>query len=550
MQIPKDDNERDLFFNDLIIKCMVSREERSRHYSSLRNYFLFGGSQDDEESPYNKVYPHIDLLTSFLFSADTTKFAIHLGAEVSTKEVTKIPILARAVHDNWLSSNADLIVGQGVTWALVYNTMILKLIPSEGEFNPFLIEPQCFGVLREDIPFTDRQEAVVQSYFITRSELDRKLEKHPHKADILSHLQGSKKELNYELSGLDRIIILNTQPNIQGNVNIDLTDRNRFIPKVDEELIEMQELWVWDDDISDYRVVTRADNHVTIYDRKNIFLDGELPFVQICPSPLYNYYWGSSEVDRLVGLQRWRNERIGQMRELLAKQVRPPKSYTGMGIPDEKLHAFNAAGSWLNMSGDPMAKVEEFKPEIPADLYREIGMIDEMFSEQSGLQNLLQGKGESGVRSGKQTSELARLGSARIKKRSLTIEDCLEKIATLYLKWMQVYDKKVYTDTEGTKFAASQFPDSYVVKVDGHSNSPLFVEDHKSMAAELLQAKAIDRARFVDMLDPPGKENILVELKEIEKKEAAAAQAKHQEELAAAQAKHGGGAQQPLKQVK
>ena len=547
MQIPKDDNARDLFFNELITKCMVSREERSRHYATMRDYYLFGGSQDDEESPYNKVFPHIDLLTSFLFSADTTKFAIHTGAEVNSSEAKKIPILGRAVGDNWLSSNADLIFGQGVTWALVYNTMLVKLIPENGELNPFLIEPQCFGVLREDIPHTDRQEAVTQSYFITRSELHRKLEKHPHKTSILDILQGSKKELNYEMSGLDRIIILHPQPNSQGNVNINLTDRTRFIPKVDEELIEMQELWVWDDEISDYRVVTRADNRVTIYDRKNIFLDGELPFVQICPSPLYNYYWGSSEVDRLSGLQRWRNERIAQMRELLAKQVRPPKSYNGFGIQDEKLDALNTAGGWLTMSGDTMAKVEEFKPEIPSDLFREIGMIDEMFAEQSGLQNLLQGKGESGVRSGRQTSELARLGSARIKKRSLTIEDCLEKLTTLYLKWMQVYDKKVYQSEDGMKFAASQFTDSYVVKVDGHSNSPLFVEDHKSMAAELLEAKAITRARFIEMLDPPGKEIILTELKGIEKKEEDAAKAQAQAEHEKEAAKHGGG---PLKQVK
>jgi hypothetical protein len=199
------------------------------------------------------------------------------------------------------------------------------------------------------------------------------------------------------------------------------------------------------------------------------------------------------------------------------------------------------------MGGDPMAKIEEFKPEIPSDLFREIGMIDEMFAEQSGLQNLLQGKGESGVRSGRQTSELARLGSARIKKRSLTIEDCLEKLSTLYLKWMQVYDEKVYKAEDGLKFAASQFTKSYVVKVDGHSNSPLFVEDHKSMAGELLEAKAINRARFVEMLDPPGKEIILTELKEIEKKEAEAAKAQAQAEHEKEAAKHGGA---PLKQVK
>jgi hypothetical protein len=548
MQIPEQDNERELFFNDLIIKCLVSKEERSRHYTSLRSYYLFGGSADDSESPYNQVYPHIDLLTSFLFSADTTKFAIHIGAEVDPSEATKIPVLARSVNDDWLASNADTVFEQAVTWSLVYNTMMIKLVIKDDEMHPFPLEPQNFGVLREDIPFTDRQEAMVHSYYTTLSQLKIDLENHPNRVHILEYMSAQKRELNYEQSGLDRIIILNTQPNIQGNANIDLTDRNRFIPKVDEDLIEMQELWVYDDKINDYRVVTRADNRITIYDRKNIFLEGEVPFIKVCTSPLPTYYWGSSEVDRLTGLQRWRNERIGQMRDLLAKQVKPPKTYNGMGIPDEKLHAFSVADSWLNLTG-PMDKVTEYAPVMPPDLFREIAMIDNMFAEQSGLQNLLQGKGESGVRSGKQTSELARLASARIKKRSLIVEKSLQKMATLYLKFKQVYDDTIYKDTKNVPFAASQFTKFYVVKVDGHSNSPLFVEDHKSQAAELLEAKAINRARFVEMLDPPGKENILVDLVEIEKKEADAARAKHEEELAQAQAKNGGSPGQ-LKQVK
>jgi hypothetical protein len=550
MQIPNRDHERELFYNDLIIKCLASKEERSRHYSALRSYYLFGGSADDEESPYNQVYPHIDLLTSFLFSADTTKFVIHLGAEVNPDESTKIPVLARSVNDDWLASNADAVVEQCISWALVYNTMLCKLVPKNGELHPFPVEPQCFGVLREDIPMLDRQEAMVMTYYTTMSQLRIDLADHPNRKTILENMSSQKRELNYEQSGLDRIIILNTQPNIQGNVNIDLTDRNRFIPKVDEDLIEMQELWVYDDEINDYRTITRADNRMTIYDRPNIFLKDEVPFIKFCTSPLPTYFWGSSEVDRLTGLQRWRNERIGQMRKLLNLQVNPPTTYNGMGIADEKVDAFMRDGGWLSMGGSPMDKVERFPPEMPADLFREIAMIDDMFAEQSGLQNLLQGKGETGVRSGKQTSELARLASARIKKRSLIVEKSLQKMATLYLKFKQVYDDTVYKDTNGLPFAASQFPKSYVVKVDGHSNSPLFVEDHKSLATELLEAHAIDRARFVQMLDPPSMENILLELKEIEKKEAEAAKQKHDEEVAAAQAKAQGGASGQLKQVK
>ena len=538
MKIPKGAVERELFYREIIEKCMISQQDRSTHYTNLRNFYLFGASGEESPTPYNKIYPHVDLLRSFLFSADTTKFTIHTGAEVPELEMSKVPVLSEAVNDDWLASNADEVFGQGIDWSIVYNTMIFKLVTKGGELHPFLVEPQCFGVLREDIPGIDRQEAMVHCYYTTRSQLEDDIHSHPGKNKILENLQPEKRDFQADTTGINRILILASQPNISGNVNIDLNDESRFTPQVGEELIQMQELWIYDSDIHDYRVVTMADSRVVIYDRENIFLKNEVPFVQICTSPLYNYFWGSSEVDRLTGLQRWRNERIAQMRELLKKQADPPKSYNGMGITDEKLDAFGTAGSWLNMGGDAMAKVQEYPPEIPPDLFRELGMIDEMFAEASGLQNLLQGKGESGVRSGRQTSELARLGSARIKKRALSVEDSLEKIATLYLKHKKVYDKTKYKDAKGMTFSAAQFTDSFVVKVDGHSNSPLFVEDHKAMASELLEAHAINRARFVTMLDPPGKEVILTELKEIEKKEAAAAHAQQQAEAAKEQQKH------------
>jgi hypothetical protein len=50
-----------------------------------------------------------------------------------------------------------------------------------------------------------------------------------------------------------------------------------------------------------------------------------------------------------------------------------------------------------------------------------------MFEEASGIVNVLQGKGETGVRSSGHASQLARLGSSRARKRALVVEDALEK---------------------------------------------------------------------------------------------------------------------------
>jgi len=150
-----------------------------------------------------------------------------------------------------------------------------------------------------------------------------------------------------------------------------------------------------------------------------------------------------------------------------------------------------------------------------------------MFSEASGISSVLQGKGESGVRSSGHASQLARLGSSRAKKRALIVEDSLEKVATLYLKLMQTYDKTHFKDDEGHQFIAEQFTKDYVVKVDAHSNSPIFTEDLRQLAFNLFKAKAIDTESLLDLLEPPMKQLLKDKLKK--KEQAAAAQPQQQE---------------------
>ena len=120
MRIPKDPVDRHRFYLDLIEKCLVSREQRKVDYSSLRSWYLFGNGPDDVPALYNKIYPHIDQLTSFLYSAETTRFSINLGAAVPDQEQVNVPALTKALHDEWLNSNADQVFSTAVTWALAY----------------------------------------------------------------------------------------------------------------------------------------------------------------------------------------------------------------------------------------------------------------------------------------------------------------------------------------------------------------------------------------------------------------------------------------------
>ena len=530
MRIPSNELLREQFYRELIDKCLVSEQERKSDYASLRSFFLFGAGPDEPPCIFNKIYPHIDQLTSFLYSAETTRFSINIGASVPEQEQVKIPRLSMALNDEWLNSNADQVFSSCLTWALCFNSTFIKLVYNNG-IHPYMVEPASIGVLREDTAYTDRQEAIVQTYYITKSELYNRLYTHPKREQIVKRISTSMHTKTEDLpEGLDRIILSQSNPTLYGSVNLDLFGVNRYKARVAEETVKMYELWVWNDDIQDYQCVTMAEPDVFIYDRagESMFLKGELPFVQICPNPQFDYYWGQSEVSRLVFLQQLRNNRMTEILDLLSKQVNPPTALTGFtGILDEKNFALNRAGGLL-ASDMPNARADRLPPDMPSSLFEVIHEVDAMFSEASGISSVLQGKGETGVRSSGHASQLARLGSSRAKKRALIVEDALEKVATLYLKLMQVYDDRHYKDNLGNTFIAEQFTDDYVVKVDAHSNSPIFTEDLRQLAFNLFNAKAIDTESLLDLLEPPMKQLLKDKLK---KKEAAmAAQPQQQQE--------------------
>jgi len=518
MKIPNSPEARQDLYLSLIQKCLVSREDRRSDYALLRSYYLFGAGPEEPPAYFNKIGPHLDQLSSFLYSAETTRFSIQLGASVANLEHRKTPVLTQGLNDQWLNSNADQVFSTALNWSLVYNTTFIKLVVKNG-INPYMVDPSSMGVLREDTPYTDRQEAICQTYYITKSELLSRLYSHPKRVEIVNRVTSGYKEPETNIpDAVNRIVTSQSNPVIYGNINLDLYGTNRYRPKVAEETVEMKELWLWNDDTQDYQVVTIASPDVVIYDRPgaSVFLKGECPFVQICPDPLNDYYWGQSETQKLIMLQQLRNQRMTEVLDLLSKQVNPPTAFSGFsGITDEKYFAMQRAGS-LIATDMPNAKVDRLAPQMPADLFEVIHEIDAMFGEVSGISNVLSGKGESGVRSQGHASQLARLGSSRAKKRALVVEDSLEKVATLYLKLMQVYDDTHFLDAENTPFIAEQFTKDYVVKVDAHSNSPIFTEDQKQLAFNLFKAGAIDKEDLLDLVDIPMKQLLKDKLKKRE----------------------------------
>ena len=78
-----------------------------------------------------------------------------------------------------------------------------------------------------------------------------------------------------------------------------------------------------------------------------------------------------------------------------------------------------------------------------------------------------------------------------------------------------------FQDINGVPFIAEQFTKDYVVKVDAHSNSPIFTEDMRQLAFNMYKAQAIDKESLIDLLEPPMKQLLKDKLKKREKQQAA-----------------------------
>lgn len=540
MKVPTDELDRWQLYEELYYQIFESKNDRIGQYERLRMYYLYGCDVDNDPATFNKVYPMLDQLKSFLFAAEATKFGIILG-ESATKEIElpKVPALTRHLNSKWSDSNSDIVYGEALLWALVFNSMFVKTVVQVHKgggysLRPMLIDPHSFGVLREDLPFLDDQEAFGHCYSESYRTLGRKLKatKHPREKEIMERVSASFKREDKDAApaGVQRIIMsafpMTGYPNGPGSITLPMTTIDTYRAKITDERVEMRELWVWDDDLhagaGGYRVATMASGGVCVYDRPawddennpaSLFIPGEHPFVQVCPLPCYDYFFGHSMVEKVTRLQDARERRFRQNGELLDRQVKPPATLKGnwQGIPDETNYAMQVFGASLS-STDPTADAKVWAPTIPPDLYAYIREIDADFNEMMGLSNVTQGKGESGVRSKGHAAELARLGSSRVKQRAFVLEDGLDKLASLYMKIIQCYDKTHFR-TEGPnpqQFSAQQFTKDYVAKVDGHSSSPIFAEDYKEMAYELFKAGIITGDEVIELVNAPQKQ-ILIE---------------------------------------
>lgn len=534
--------ERVEFYTEVINKCEASRADRKTANDGYRRYYLQGSLGNQKNVMQNRLRDKINLLSSFLYAQETTKFGIKFAAHVPAEQRLYADVLREVALDNWHNTDTDRIFGDATTWSLVYGSMFKKVLWGPTGLGTYPLEPHGFGVYREDVDQSDRQEALVMTFHITKAELKRMLFAHPNREEILQAVSGAKKDDSATIpQTVSRMIISQVSPNMIGSANAAGQGiRQDYNPIVEEDLIECRELWVWDDSLQkgegDYRVWTCALPDITIYDRPNFFIPQEHPFVKICPFPIYNYYWGFSLVGALVGLQDWRDKRLSQIDQVLVRQLRPSRIGIGAGpMTGDKILALDSPGGYHNFP-QPNAKIETYKPDMPADAWQMIQQIDEQMNEIMGITKVLAGRGEEGVRSEGHANLLSRMATSPIRRPALLIEDAVEDESTLMLKLTAREDKHRYLadkekDGEKKEFLLSQVSPDYRVRVSAHSSSPVFAEENRQVAGELFKSGAIDKVTLIEMLDPPMIDTILARLPKLEEAQAKMAQLQAQQEI-------------------
>lgn len=548
MKIPDDAQRKEAFLRLIIDACTASQLERRTLYEKRRRYFLYG--QDaDQKARFNRLKSHIKLVSSFLFSPDGLVYNITPPKNADDLAIQQLLALQDDFNEDIYDSGVADVFGEAVTWAINFDTMILKAGWNDTTRQPFveLIEPSSFGVFREDRTDFSSQPAMNHSFLLDYDEARLRLTR-AGRADKIADLRidGEAPETGLPQT-LTNLIISATggadiTGNIMGQVNPDYEAAPRFQARLTAPMVRFHETWIWDDELDDYRIFHSLEGAVILSDSKetidamkkaqkgvpadydsasNWFIKKENPFIPITPYGLYNFFWGDCHLEDLIPLQNWSSVRLEQIDEILKRQEDPAKVLSGfMGISDEKAEALGGPGTWVSDS-TPGAKVDTLAPSMPEDLFREFNEIGSLFMEQSGLTEVVSGRSSGGARGGQQQKQMQITGGGQIRKVAVRLESPLVRMGDLILKLKRKNDPTKIKLPDNSEFVAAQAPEECAVHVEGHSHSPLFTTETKELAATMFKAQAIDREWFIRLLNPPEKTNLLHALRAREKAEAA-----------------------------
>lgn len=555
--IPTKEPQLVRFANELIETCMASSAARAAQ-SRLINQVVETGRLGGASSKLNLLYDYLDRFQSYIFSSTDLKFMLDYEHEHTKMDYERGSVVARALTRDWERNNIDIEFGAGVFEGGKYGASVLKQwvqldgVEQELNFCKRLVAPWNFGVYMEDENDINKQPVLCERMLLSMPEVWRRIYRLPGAKELMKRVKAHARqgESEWDNTSYFHQVLSTSQINTSGveaNARIppggivnlgNNPDYGMMYPEIQIDRVVMHELWVQDE--KDYTTiqVIEPDILITPYHtggvvmkKSNLLIPGDTnsgvhPYTLIQPIPTAGYIWGRPAIADLIELQGLITRAADDADRLLGVQVDKIMGFSGVdGLTDERFDQMRGSGWYSAPQGSTMTDIT---PKFPAELIPLMGLYIDRFNQIGGFSDLLQGKGESGVRAGNHASTLLKTGSPRLRKLSLGIERQCAMAAetTLMLKTAKEGDRywtkaDTIEDVNKTSFLLTDLPDDRRVAVDSHSSSPIFQDDHKQEVAFGAKLGWIGAEDGIDYLSLPNREKLKLAYREREKARAA-----------------------------
>ena len=258
MLISRETEQRDRTVKWIADTCMSSLEDRKALYDRRRRFFTFG-SYTDMNVRYNRLRAHVDLVESFLYAADHATYSLGAPRNSENPIVDQFKALQDHWNDTFRDSGLAYQFGDALLWALVFDSMFIKMGWNSEREELFgeIVPPFHFGVFREDVPDLDSQEAFTHVYSIDYDNAVQRLIR-CGKPEFIKKLRvnSAPDENNLPPILANLIITATGGPNISGNIlgqaNLDYEPQATYEAKVDAPVVQMHEIYVWDDETEEF----------------------------------------------------------------------------------------------------------------------------------------------------------------------------------------------------------------------------------------------------------------------------------------------------------
>lgn len=544
--VPKNKAELLDLANMLVEQCRVSVGQRSAYYRMM-NAIAETGRYDGSKALINMLHKHLERTASHLFSPVMLRFMLDYERPQNKVAYARAQETAKVLTRTWERNRTGTTFHRGVFESLKYGACLHKQWPQmdgpwqeQAVYNDKLVMPWQFGVYREDENLLDRQEALCETITLTMPEVWQRIYHLPDAnklfLKIKSHAHAGQSAADpasffHQILSTNQLDTTSSQTTRPGGIMQLNSDPNYAVmgPVIAADTVQMHELWVKDEE--DYTTIQLVEPDIIIapqFKHSNLLISGsrQQPYRLIQPNEVSNWFWGRSELVDLVEPQSLLAQWSDDAKRLFGLQVDKILGFVGeTGMTDELYGQFRQAGyTNLPLGGD----IKDITPKFPPETLPMLKFLMETINWLGGFPELMQGRGEQGVRSQAHAETLLKTASPTLRDRSLIVEQQCAVAADLTLEIMQAKDQQHYwlkaddpiKDVEETKFLLADLPDDRRVTVDSHSSSPIFADENTQLIFAAAKLGYVTGDYVLDNMPFPNKDAAKMALKDRETKQA------------------------------